>query len=252
MIELAVGGERRRYEPEAVVIAGFTGRDQAAVAAHVAELAAEGIPAPAATPAYYLAPPRLLSQDDVLTVVGAGTSGEVELVVLFDGPDLADAVVTVGSDHTDRLAERHGIDLAKRACGKPIGRAGWPLLEVLERWDGLLLESWIGEAGEPGGGPSRGAATTRYQQATLAGTLPLATLLDGLGDWARPGCFALFTGTPPTIGGLRGANVFHGRLTDPATGHRLDVGYGIRALAGPEPRAASTPSAPVASPAGTP
>ena len=53
--ELADGGSPRTLDFEArrLVIAGWTGRDAAAIAHHIEELAALGVPAPSAVPLFY-------------------------------------------------------------------------------------------------------------------------------------------------------------------------------------------------------
>lgn len=50
--------------PDRLVIAGYTGRDERAVAAHIAELAEIGVPPPRSVPAFYDIDPGLLGTDD--------------------------------------------------------------------------------------------------------------------------------------------------------------------------------------------
>src|SRR5215218_6040179 len=105
------------FEARRLLIAGYTGRDQAAVARHVAELREHGIPAPARTPALYaLAPDRLTTATPV-AVVGSQTSGEAEFVLIVSRGVL---YVGVGSDHTDRDLERLSVPRSKQVCPKPI------------------------------------------------------------------------------------------------------------------------------------
>ena len=70
--ELADGGSPRTLDFEArrLVIAGWTGRDAAAIAHHIEELAALGVPAPSAVPLFYRVAINQLSQGDVVQVVG--------------------------------------------------------------------------------------------------------------------------------------------------------------------------------------
>src|SRR5215470_20332233 len=58
--------ERRRYDAaiEQAVIAGWTGRDQAAVEKHIAELAVLGVKRPATTPIFYRVAASRLTTDD--------------------------------------------------------------------------------------------------------------------------------------------------------------------------------------------
>ncbi|HMG42718.1 MAG TPA: DUF2848 family protein [Acidimicrobiales bacterium] len=198
---------------EAVVVAGYTGRDRAAVDEHIAELAAMGVAPPATVPAYWGFPPWIASQSDRVTVVGDGTSGEVEPCLVVDGDDV---YLTVASDHTDRAVEAVDIGLSKHVCPKVIGREAWPLAEVADRLDRLELRSWVD-------------GDVLYQDGTTAALVDPRELLVGL-PFPRPRCFALLGGTVPTIGGLRPAARFRGELRDPATGACLTVAYDVDVL----------------------
>ena len=103
---------------ETLVIAGWAGRDEAAIKHHIEELAAVGVPPPSSVPVFYRVSAANLTQSSRLVVLGPDSSGEVEpvLVALADG-----LWVGVGSDHTDRKAETIGIALSKQLCGKPVG-----------------------------------------------------------------------------------------------------------------------------------
>src|SRR5258706_16458621 len=52
-MEFLVEGAPRRIEITTLVIAGWTGRDKAAVEHHIAELAAIGVKRPRSTPCFY-------------------------------------------------------------------------------------------------------------------------------------------------------------------------------------------------------
>lgn len=198
---------------EAVVVAGYTGRDRAAVDEHIAELAAMGVAPPATVPAYWGFPPWIASQSDRVVVAGDETSGEVELCLVVDGDDV---FVTVASDHTDRAVEAVDIGLSKHVCPKVIGREAWPLAQVADRLGELELRSWVD-------------GDVLYQDDTTAALVDPRELLAEL-PFPRPRCFALLTGTVPTIGGLRPAARFRGELRDPATGACLTVAYDVDVL----------------------
>jgi uncharacterized protein DUF2848 len=71
---------------EDTVIAGWTGRDPAAVAKHVRELEALGVKAPATTPIFYRVATARLTTRTNIEVVGTKSGGEVEFVLLqYDG-----------------------------------------------------------------------------------------------------------------------------------------------------------------------
>jgi hypothetical protein len=107
-----------------LVIAGWTGRDQTALEAHIRELEALGIARPKSTPIFYRVAASLLTSADRIEVIGADSSGEVEVIVyaLADGMWLG-----LGSDHTDRKAEAIGVTLSKQMCAKPVSALLWRL-----------------------------------------------------------------------------------------------------------------------------
>jgi hypothetical protein len=201
-------------EISALVIAGWTARDAAAVAHHVEELAAIGVPAPSTTPLYYRAGADLPTQADRIEVLGPDTSGEAEPIILrADGRTW----LGIGSDHTDRALERVSVAASKQVCPKPLGRAVWPLEPLRARLDRLTLTSEVEEDGR----------WVSYQQGTLAEIRPLGELLDAA-DLPEGG--VLMCGTLPAIGGVRPAARFRAGLADPKTGARLALAYEAAAL----------------------
>jgi Protein of unknown function (DUF2848) len=127
-----------------LVIAGWTGRDVAALEKHIRELEAIGVKRPKTTPIFYRVAASLLISDNTIEVLGGQSSGEAECVVysLDDG-----LFVGVGSDHTDRKAEVVGVSLSKQMCAKPVSREVWRLEEVAAHWDKLVLRSYIAADG---------------------------------------------------------------------------------------------------------
>ena len=102
-----------------LVVAGWTGRDQATVDGHMHELEALGVSRPASVPVFYRLATSLLAQDDVIEVLGRKSSGEAEAVVMSFGGTLW---LGVGSDHTDRVLEAVSVAASKQACAKPLSR----------------------------------------------------------------------------------------------------------------------------------
>ena len=104
-VQVTGSGEKAVTVPVAdLVIAGWTGRDPAAMEAHMAELEAIGIARPKTAPIFYRVSEDLLTQDDTIRVVGEDSSGEVEFFILA----LADGLwMGLGSDHTDRKVEAY-------------------------------------------------------------------------------------------------------------------------------------------------
>lgn len=195
---------------DSLVIAGWTGRDPAAVEQHIAELAALGVPRPARTPMFYHVSNHLLTQSQDIQLMGGDSSGEAEIVLL----DLADGRwVGVGSDHTDRVAEAHGVTLAKQVCAKPVAGKIWPYDEVRGHWDELIVRSYAWRNGK----------RRLYQEGKAGALHSPEALLETLareGGRAR-GNLALFLGTYAAIDGVRPADRFDFELEDPVLGRRI-------------------------------
>jgi hypothetical protein len=207
------------FEVSAVWNGGWSSRDLEAVRHHAAELAHMGVPAPTRVPIYFPLTPSVLVTAERIEVLGAETSGEIEYALLF-APN-GEVYVTVASDHSDRAAERHGIQLSKQLCPDVLAPEVWPYAEVAPHWDSLVLRCWV----------TRGGSRQLYQEA------PLAELLSA-DDWLRtldqehlrqPGLVFL-SGTPPTIGGLVYGDSFEIELQDPVLERTLRHRYAVEVL----------------------
>ena len=64
------GSDRIEFEPEALIVAGWTGRDEAALRHHIEELAAIGVPRPSSVPVFYRISTANLTQSGRLEVLG--------------------------------------------------------------------------------------------------------------------------------------------------------------------------------------
>jgi len=184
-----------------LIIAGYTGRNEAAVAAHIAELAAIGIPPPASVPAFFVLDPNLVTSDPVVVISGSNTSGEVEPVLIRHK---GRHYLGVGSDHTDRDIERSDIAASKAACPKPVGHRVIALPDDLAMldWDAIDVESDVD--GEP------------YQRGSLAAmrtpTDLLARMTATLGEVDDD--LVIFCGTVPLLtGGFRAGRHWRIQLT---------------------------------------
>ncbi|XWN32776.1 MAG: DUF2848 family protein [Devosia sp.] len=188
--------------PGALVICGWTGRNAAAVEHHIEELAAIGVTRPSAVPLYYRVAAAQLTQADTIEVAGAETSGEAEPVLIKTSEGF---LLTVGSDHTDRALEAHSVALSKQIAGKPVASTAWRL-EDIGATDDLALRSFVSDDG---------ANWSAYQDGTVAGIIPLPTLVEGVRD-ALGGLAdgtVIFCGTVPTLGGVRAAAHFRAELS---------------------------------------
>lgn len=202
-----------------LVIAGWTGRDVAALEDHIEELKSIGVQPPSRVPLYYRVAANLLTQADSIQVLGDDTSGEAE-PVLVGTPDRL--WVTVGADHTDRKVESYGVAVSKQLCPKVIGRAVWRFEDVEPHWDRLILRSFVEEGGKP----------VLYQEGTLARIRTPRELIAGWrnGDKRLPPGVAMFCGTLPAIGAIRAAPRFTMELEDPVLGKKISHSYRIEAL----------------------
>lgn len=198
---------------ERVEIAGYTGRDVDAVHRYVAKLEEEGIAPPKSIPAVFKVGADRVVQHEVIDVTGSETCGEVEFVLLTTDEGVH---VTAGSDHTDREMEQDSIPLSKQAVPKIVADEAWPLSEVADHWDHLLLEAWVGESSRP------------YQRTGVDFFMPPDDILDLVGD--APGA-VVFGGTVSSLGGGFDFDpVFRGALTDPVLGRRIEFTYRTRVL----------------------
>jgi hypothetical protein len=218
-MEFLIDGALRHIEIDRLVIAGWTGRDKAAVELHIAELAAIGVRPPRVVPCFYRLGANLLTTARDVEVVGENSSGEVEFVLISAGGTL---YVGVGSDHTDRKVEAYGVTVSKQMCPKPIGRELWPFAEVEEHWDRLVLRSHVTRKGE----------RRLYQEGAVSGILAPRELLTRF-DRAHgtlPSGSAMFCGTLAVRGEIAGGDRFEIELYDAVGNRSLRHEYATRAL----------------------
>jgi hypothetical protein len=203
---------------KSLVIAGWTGRNVAALEAHIKELEAIGVKRPKTVPIFYRVASSLVSTASSIEVMADKSSGEVEFVLfaLDDGLWLG-----LGSDHTDRKAETVGVTLSKQLCGKPVGMTLWRYDEVRPHWDKLVLRSFV-----PDGGKRR-----LYQEGPVTNMRSpeeLIKLYTG-GDRLAPGT-AMFCGTFAVHGEISYSGRFDMELEDPILGRKITHGYEIVSL----------------------
>jgi hypothetical protein len=199
--------------PQTLIVAGWTGRDEAALRHHIEELAAIGVPRPSSVPVFYRNAVNNVIQTERLEVLGPETSGEVEPVVIA----LSDGLwIGLGSDHTDRKAETMGIALSKQLCGKVIGSALWRLDEISPHWDQIIIRSHA----------VIGGTRVVYQEGPLAAMRHPDDLIARYGKSLAPNTI-MFCGTLGAKGGIRPATRFEMELHDPVLDRRMSHGYDI-------------------------
>lgn len=155
VLALTVAGTGRslHLEDYQAVVAGYTGRDERAVRAHIEELAAIGVPEPPQVPMFYPVEPATVTTASPVGVSGGNTSGEAEPVLVRHRGQW---FLGLGSDHTDRDLEVTDIGDSKRACPKPVAAevvevTDWTALD----WDAVMIASRVDG--------------TAYQEGSLAG-----------------------------------------------------------------------------------
>ena len=203
---------------KSLVIAGWTGRNVAALEAHIKELEAIGVKRPKTVPIFYRTACSLLSTATFIEVMANKSSGEVEFVLFAMDDGLW---VGVGSDHTDRKAETIGVTLSKQLCAKPVSTTLWRYDDVKPHWDKLTLRSYV-----PDGGKRR-----LYQEGPVTNMRSpeeLIKLYTG-GDTLKAGT-AMFCGTFAVHGDISYSGTFDMELEDPVLGRKLTHGYQIVSL----------------------
>jgi hypothetical protein len=201
-----------------LVVAGWTGRDRAAVEKHIAELEALGVQRPSTTPVFYRVSASRLTTAGSVEMLGDQSSGEVEFVLLQTAGRLW---VGAGSDHTDRDVEAFDVAVSKQICEKPVAREFWALEDVAQHWDRLVLRSWILEEG----------THVPYQEGAVTAMLRPKDLVQRYaGDGALREGTMMFCGTLAARGGVRPSPEFRFEIADPVRDKRIDHAYRIEVL----------------------
>jgi len=208
------------------VVAGWTGRDPAAVEKHIKELEALGVKRPVSTPVFYRVSAARLTTATEIEVAGPHSGGEVEFVLLRYGGRMW---VGAGSDHTDRQVETYGVTVSKQMCDKPVAPVFWWYDEIAPHWDQLLLRAHVMENGE----------RTIYQEGPVTAML---APLDLIGRYVVPGVRGrvgtgrlpentlMFCGTLAARGGVRPTERFEFEIEDPVLNRKITHSYAVRIL----------------------
>ena len=200
------------------VVAGWTGRDPAAVEKHIRELEALGVARPASTPIFYRVAAARLTTDGVIEATGESSGGEVEFLLLRHSGRLW---VGVGSDHTDREVEKYGVTVSKQMCEKPIAPQFWAHDDVAPHWDRLILRSFVTEGGK----------RSVYQDGPVTAMLdPQALVARYAADGTLSEGTLMFCGTLAAHGGVRATDRFAFELEDPVLGRTISHEYRVESL----------------------
>jgi hypothetical protein len=219
-LTLQSGAAARRVDVnvDEAIVAGWTGRDAAAVEKHIRELEELGVKRPASTPIFYRVSAARLTTGDCIEAVGESSGGEVEFVLLQHDGKLW---VGTGSDHTDREVEKYGVTVSKQMCDKPMAAHFWAFDEVASHWDRLLLRSWTTENGK----------RVAYQDGSVAAMIDPRDLIRRYTAEGRLADGSLmFCGTLAAHGGVRPTAEFAFELEDPVLGRKIAHAYRVRIL----------------------
>jgi hypothetical protein len=197
---------------DTAIVAGWTGRDRAAVEHHIAELEALGVPRPSSAPIFYRVSASRLTTASAIESTDS-SSGEVEPVLLRHDGRLW---VGVGSDHTDREVETYGVAVSKQLCDKPLATEFWRYEDVADHWDELVLRSWID-------------GDVLYQEGALSNLMSAEDLSARAAPPLADGTL-MFCGTLGAIGGIRPAGEFRYELADPLLKRVIRGRYEMRPL----------------------
>ena len=216
-IESKTGKKDLAFPLRRLVCAGWVGRDEGELRAHVEELEKIGIAGPGRTPIHMNLSANLVTTSDVVEVISGETSGEVEFVFLKMGDA---GYVGVGSDHTDRGFEKHSIPASKQMYPKVMSPVVWPFEEVKDHWDSLIIRSWM----------TVGGKKELYQEDALSAILDVAGILDAMpsDDPLPEDGLVLFSGTVASKMGMVYGERFDFEMEDPILKRKNLHGYAVQ------------------------
>ena len=218
-MNIIVSGKQMEATPKRLLIAGYTGKDQASVKKHIDELREIGVPAPPQVPMIYDVSTNLLTTSPSISVVQESSSGEAEVVIMNVKGKW---YVGLGSDHTDRELEKLSIQKSKQVCSKPISTQFWLLDDIESRWDDIEMRSWMFVNGEK----------KEYQTGTLGEFLhpkELIKIITERGYYSED--LMVFCGTLPIVTGeFIYGDGFSAELYDALTDRKIQLDYKVHIL----------------------
>lgn len=213
------GTEQLVFRADQLICSGWVGKDRRALQEHIDELAKLGVAGPSRIPIYMYLSTYLLTTDDEISVITSQSSGEIEYVVLRQGEDIW---VTVGSDHTDRDVETKSIPASKQMYAKCLAKECWPLNDIQDHWDNLLLRCWVYKNNQK----------ILYQEAPLATILSPWEIMEKIPDREslKGKNVVLFSGTIATKSGLVYGDAYELEMEDPVLGRKIKHKYMVKIL----------------------
>lgn len=202
------------------VAAGYTGRDQKAVQAHIKELEDLGIPVPKKIPSMYWIDPERVSTKKTLYVIGNKTSGEIEFFLAKD--KIGELYVTIASDHTDRETEKDSVSKAKQLCSKIIAENCWKVADIRDHWDKIIINLKIKA--------NNNSSEILYQEGHL-GDIITPEKLEEMCEQDKPeekGNIAILSGTLPLISDeTLFAKIYKLTIFDPILNRKIEHTYKV-------------------------
>ena len=202
------------FEVKTVVNAGYTGRDQAAVQAHIDELKEKGIPAPEETPVYFPVFQEGVLQKEAFDVLHEDdNTGEAEYALLYANGEI---FVAAGNDHTDRKLEEVDIPKAKQVYPNFISKDVWRLADVKDHWDQIVIRSWIRQDG----------SKVLFQEGNLSALMGPEELMERMAEVIKVEStdgLMVFSGTIASIFSIDYSPYFEVELDDTVTGRKLNL-----------------------------
>jgi len=198
---------------------GYAGRNMEKTMEHIHELERDlGMPAPKRIPTIFECSNNLLTQEEQLQFIGKDTCGEAEYVIVLNDGKL---YIGIGSDHTDRALESYNVLKSKQMCAKPIGTELWDYQDVKDHWDSIRISSFQTVDGEE----------IPYQSGTMAEILPPETIIAELQERVDDlGNSIIFSGTVPTLSGLKYGTTFRCEMIDDTLSRRISCFYRAHAI----------------------
>lgn len=214
-----IEGQEVDWQPEHLLIGGYTANDQVKLREHIEELEKIGVAPPKKIPMIYQLSPELLTNESEISTVNNDGSGEAEVVLLDINGEW---FVGLGSDHTDRVLEAVSVQKSKQVCAKPVSVQLWSLESIKEQWDSIELRSWMILNGKE----------MLYQEGKLSAFLQPEELLAIASERGFPTKnIALFCGTLPIHSeGFVFGEAFRAELSDNTNQRKLELNYRIKKL----------------------
>lgn len=204
-----------------MINAGFSGRDQLSVKAHILELAQEGIPGPKTTPIFFSLTCQNLKFGNLIQVNGDKTSGEVEFVIYSQGEK---TYIGIGSDHTDRELEQTSMCKAKEISSNIMSETMWDYDDIKDHWDAIEISSMVQE--------KLNGKEILYQKNNLSSILhpnEIKNILKNILLDPNLDNTIIFSGTIPVLPGHPiYAEFFRCKLYDPILNRTLTCDYEIQ------------------------